>query len=149
MKPRRVIVLRLVVGTICAVVALQGATALLSNEPDYFNFFRQPVSAVVALILGAVGVILALLPGSSRLLAKRMPRSARPSSRIHLHTTQGQPGRNDPCHCGSGMKYKNCCLRSDEHRLRHARLSRQSSQLNKDHEVTSGAGMANRGLRGR
>jgi hypothetical protein len=20
------------------------------------------------------------------------------------------PGRNDPCHCGSGMKYKKCCL---------------------------------------
>jgi tetratricopeptide (TPR) repeat protein len=23
-------------------------------------------------------------------------------------------GRNDPCHCGSGKKYKQCCLRSDE-----------------------------------
>lgn len=24
------------------------------------------------------------------------------------------PGRNDPCHCGSGKKYKNCCLEIDE-----------------------------------
>lgn len=23
------------------------------------------------------------------------------------------PGRNDPCHCGSGRKYKNCCLERD------------------------------------
>ena len=23
-------------------------------------------------------------------------------------------GRNDPCHCDSGKKYKQCCLRSDE-----------------------------------
>ncbi|MRI56134.1 prepilin peptidase [Methylobacterium sp. DB1607] len=23
------------------------------------------------------------------------------------------PGRNDPCHCGSGTKYKKCCLSSD------------------------------------
>jgi tetratricopeptide (TPR) repeat protein len=23
-------------------------------------------------------------------------------------------GRNDPCHCGSGKKYKQCCLKSDE-----------------------------------
>mgnify|MGYP002725586531 CR=1 FL=1 len=23
-------------------------------------------------------------------------------------------GRNDPCHCGSGKKYKQCCLSSDE-----------------------------------
>jgi len=25
-----------------------------------------------------------------------------------------KPGRNDPCPCGSGKKYKNCCLRKDE-----------------------------------
>jgi hypothetical protein len=24
------------------------------------------------------------------------------------------PGRNDPCSCGSGIKYKRCCLSSDE-----------------------------------
>lgn len=23
-------------------------------------------------------------------------------------------GRNQPCHCGSGKKYKKCCLRKDE-----------------------------------
>ena len=26
-------------------------------------------------------------------------------------------GRNDPCHCGSGKKYKKCCLSKDEARL--------------------------------
>ncbi|HEY7384979.1 MAG TPA: SEC-C metal-binding domain-containing protein [Beijerinckiaceae bacterium] len=25
-----------------------------------------------------------------------------------------KPGRNDPCHCGSGAKYKKCCLPKDE-----------------------------------
>ncbi len=24
------------------------------------------------------------------------------------------PGRNDPCSCGSGLKYKRCCLPQDE-----------------------------------
>ncbi len=24
------------------------------------------------------------------------------------------PGRNEPCHCGSGKKYKHCCLAKDE-----------------------------------
>jgi SEC-C motif len=24
------------------------------------------------------------------------------------------PGRNDPCRCGSGRKYKHCCLEKDE-----------------------------------
>lgn len=25
-----------------------------------------------------------------------------------------KPGRNDPCHCGSGKKYKHCCLAKDQ-----------------------------------
>ncbi len=25
-----------------------------------------------------------------------------------------RPGRNEPCHCGSGKKYKHCCLAKDE-----------------------------------
>src|SRR5437016_13207300 len=25
-----------------------------------------------------------------------------------------RPGRNQPCHCGSGRKYKHCCLEKDE-----------------------------------
>jgi SEC-C motif len=30
-------------------------------------------------------------------------------------------GRNDPCHCGSGKKYKQCCLPKDEAAERDAR----------------------------
>ena len=30
-------------------------------------------------------------------------------------------GRNDPCHCGSGKKYKQCCLGKDEEAARAAR----------------------------
>ena len=30
-------------------------------------------------------------------------------------------GRNDPCHCGSGKKYKQCCLSKDEAAERSAR----------------------------
>lgn len=31
------------------------------------------------------------------------------------------PGRNDPCRCGSGRKYKQCCLGKDEAKARAAR----------------------------
>jgi hypothetical protein len=31
------------------------------------------------------------------------------------------PGRNDPCHCGSGKKYKQCHLAKDEAAARSAR----------------------------
>jgi hypothetical protein len=27
---------------------------------------------------------------------------------------KARPGRNEPCHCGSGRKYKQCCLEKDE-----------------------------------
>ena len=30
-------------------------------------------------------------------------------------------GRNDPCHCGSGKKYKQCHLAADEQKAREAR----------------------------
>jgi hypothetical protein len=32
-----------------------------------------------------------------------------------------RPGRNDPCHCGSGKKYKQCCLEKDAAAARAAR----------------------------
>lgn len=32
-----------------------------------------------------------------------------------------QLGRNHPCHCGSGRKYKQCCLEKDEAAERAAR----------------------------
>ena len=28
-------------------------------------------------------------------------------------------GRNEPCHCGSGRKYKNCCMEKDDVESRH------------------------------
>jgi len=37
------------------------------------------------------------------------------------------PGRNDPCHCGSGKKYKNCCLDKDEAKLRKARAQAEAA----------------------
>ncbi len=36
-------------------------------------------------------------------------------------TATPAPGRNEPCHCGSGRKYKQCCLSKDESAARDAR----------------------------
>ena len=33
------------------------------------------------------------------------------------------PGRNEPCHCGSGKKYKQCCLDKDEAAAREGRAN--------------------------
>ena len=40
-----------------------------------------------------------------------------------MDTTSGRPvGRNEPCPCGSGRKYKHCCLDKDEAKAREARV---------------------------
>lgn len=38
-----------------------------------------------------------------------------------------RPGRNDPCHCGSGKKYKKCCLPAEEVVEAQARAVRQQA----------------------
>jgi hypothetical protein len=35
--------------------------------------------------------------------------------------TSPRPGRNEPCYCGSGKKYKQCCLAKDEAKAAKAR----------------------------
>jgi hypothetical protein len=47
-------------------------------------------------------------------------------------------GRNDPCHCGSGKKYKQCCLSKDEEAARKARAGEQPAEA----AGASGAGTA-------
>ena len=36
--------------------------------------------------------------------------------------TEARPGRNEPCHCGSGRKYKHCCLEKDDKKAAAARV---------------------------
>lgn len=40
------------------------------------------------------------------------------------------PGRNDPCHCGSGKKYKKCCEEKDASAV-HSHLEKQWSEAEK------------------
>ncbi len=37
------------------------------------------------------------------------------------------PGRNEPCHCGSGKKYKHCCLAKDEAQAREHAAAEQAT----------------------
>jgi len=39
-----------------------------------------------------------------------------------------KPGRNDPCHCGSGKKYKKCCLPKEEAAEREAIAKDQAAR---------------------
>ena len=46
-------------------------------------------------------------------------------------------GRNDPCPCGSGKKYKQCCLRKEEEVEREALNARGQAQKNRSAGVYS------------
>jgi hypothetical protein len=41
-------------------------------------------------------------------------------------TTGRRVGRNEPCPCGSGRKYKHCCLAKDEAAAREARVKAEA-----------------------
>lgn len=55
---------------------------------------------------------------------------------LFLMKTQSaaRPGRNEPCHCGSGRKYKHCCLAKDEKKAAAAR-----AKAAKDEAATAAA----------
>jgi hypothetical protein len=39
-----------------------------------------------------------------------------------------RPGRNEPCRCGSGRKYKHCCLEKDDAKAAAARAKAASAE---------------------
>lgn len=144
---RSSVLVRVVLGLLGATLGLQAALHLKKGEPDYFNFFRQPVSAHVALVLGIAAMVMAVAPWPRTSDRQRSPR-ARRDLNVDPHRFQPPAGRNDPCPCGSGVKYKRCCLPRDEERRRAEALDRRSAQLNRQKDVTSTTDMVDRGLKG-
>jgi len=48
-------------------------------------------------------------------------------------------GRNEPCHCGSGKKYKQCCLNKDEaaERAARAKAAEKAEKADKSEKAES------------
>jgi hypothetical protein len=53
--------------------------------------------------------------------------------------TSARPGRNEPCHCGSGRKYKQCCLQKDEAKAAAARAAAAEQQASAPADGASAA----------
>ncbi|MBI2299755.1 MAG: SEC-C domain-containing protein [Armatimonadetes bacterium] len=71
--------------------------------------------AAVALVRKAVGdEFAAAVDEATAALPEELRSHVRKDA--HLHPTvqnEERPGRNDPCWCGSGKRYKHCHLKSD------------------------------------
>jgi hypothetical protein len=50
-----------------------------------------------------------------------------------------RPGRNEPCHCGSGRKYKHCCLAKDEAASAEARAKADAEAASRPAEAVTSA----------
>jgi SEC-C motif len=60
---------------------------------------------------------------------------------VITHLEKERPQRNDPCHCGSGRKYKQCCIEADE-RAASAERRRAASVRQLSYEKASPAILA-------
>jgi hypothetical protein len=70
---------------------------------------------------------------------------------VHPIQAQTEPGRNDPCPCGSGKKYKKCCALDSSNGKRDVSLKigrDETSErfVNENNRVTSPKGSYNRVL---
>ncbi len=52
----------------------------------------------------------------------------------------GKIGRNDPCKCGSGNKYKVCCLSKVEEAFKNARIAEAKRAAENQEEHVHGPG---------
>ncbi len=67
-------------------------------------------------------------------------------------TEGNRPGRNEPCSCGSGKKYKQCCLAKDEAADRAKRVEAEKAapvEAPAEGEAEAAPGKARRGPRAR
>jgi len=97
---------------------------LTEYKREAFDLFQEMVDRVRATVVELLVKMQVTREGAER-PAPRAPRPATPVREVALsHTPSerrpdaGRPGqkigRNDPCPCGSGKKYKKCCLAKDE-----------------------------------
>jgi hypothetical protein len=61
------------------------------------------------------------LPFPQEVVAGNVPGGVHLYVEAVMNPPEKTVGRNDPCPCGSGRKYKHCCLAKDEAALRDAR----------------------------
>lgn len=102
--------------------ALAGALAFYLNDPDVItvaieaqgNVMKKDDVKAVSLRLAESVIacyptlILVLIPAGNHLVA----------TGTHIRRAVPKMSRNDPCHCGSGQKYKRCCHDKDQDRAR-------------------------------
>ena len=93
--------------------------AFTETRRDQDLAWREQTRSLAGQALGAIQAVLAdpQAPAAVRLDAalalQGRPRAkspAQPHTKPAIPRPVGQPGRNQPCPCGSGRKFKRCCM---------------------------------------
>jgi len=106
------------VGFVGAVIFAFGVLTLLGGRQYYSNYWGGAVFAPFALGVGGLCCFVALLKRNSRPAnaAGSQANEGRHKRPAVMRRHQDKISRNAPCRCGSGLKYKHCCLSKDEER---------------------------------
>jgi len=78
----------------------------LMSKPDVRDFTHEEMSDLSAFITRTL-----LAAGASDHIRYESKGESRHASAGPIAHHESKPGRNEPCPCGSGRKYKNCCGR--------------------------------------
>ncbi len=105
---------RAAIGFMGAVIFALGVLTLLNGHQYYSNYWGGAVFAPFALVIGGLCFLLAFRKRKT----SSQPIVARHKRPALIRTHQDKVSRNASCPCGSGLKYKHCCLAKDEERDR-------------------------------
>ena len=78
---------------------------------------------------GSARTILGYPTAAIERLLRESPAGSTSDSRLSAARERLKSGRNEPCLCGSGRKYKKCCLRADEELVRQMTAARQTEAI--------------------
>ena len=87
------------------------AVAVAEDDADQLAI----AESAIALVRKATGAdeFPALLDAGLETLDEPLRESVRKDLHLNPTVVAEKPGRNDPCPCGSGKKYKHCCLKAE------------------------------------
>jgi len=89
---------------------------LVAYRKEAHEMYGALLANIQRMIVRSVYVVPQLVVPQQRRQQPQAPRPGQPARAA----PQELPGRNDPCWCGSGLKYKNCHMRLDRERRQRA-----------------------------
>ncbi len=95
-----------------ALAQIQPIVAYQQEAYQMFNLLQVDIRDQI--VRNALGLELRRVEPATPLFDHiQMNRQSAPSAFQTVRKTKRTLGRNEPCHCGSGRKYKHCCMRKD------------------------------------